>query len=293
MSGHQTLAGRVAIVTGASQGLGREIAHRFALEGATVVICARDRAMLEHVREELAAGLDGSGRIVAKTLDVSDANAVQRLVAESAALSGSIDILVNSAGVYGPMGPIEDIDWEEWVRTLEINLFGSVMMCRAVVPVMKKARRGKIVQLSGGGATNPMPNLSAYAASKAAIVRFAETLAMEVRPFGIDVNALAPGALNTRMLDEVLAAGPQKVGADFHARAQRQKASGGAGLEPGAELALFLASDASNGITGKLISALWDAWPDWPAQAEALDASDAFTLRRLAGRDRGLPWADR
>ena len=102
------------------------------------------------------------------------------------------------------------VDWGEWMRAIEINLYGSVLMCRAVSAVISEARRGKIVQLSGGGATNPLPRISAYAVSKAAIVRFVETLAEEVRDEHIDVNAIAPGALNTRMLDEVLEAGPRK-----------------------------------------------------------------------------------
>jgi len=138
-----------------------------------------------------------------------------------------------------------------------------------------------------------MPNISAYAVSKAAIVRFAETLAEEVREFNITVNSIAPGALNTRMLDEVLAAGPDKVGRSFFERSLKQKESGGAGFEPGAELALFLASDMSWGITGKLISAMWDDWERWPDHLDELNAPDAYTLRRITGRDRGLSWGDK
>jgi 3-oxoacyl-[acyl-carrier protein] reductase len=158
---------------------------------------------------------------------------------------------------------------------------------------MKRQRAGKIIQVSGGGATNPMPNISAYAASKAAAVRFADTLAEEVRDFGIDVNSIAPGALNTRMLDEVLAAGPKAVGDAFFERSAQQKRNGGAGLDKAADLAVFLAGSASDGITGKLISALWDDWPTWPAHREELACSDAYTLRRIAGRDRGLTWGDK
>ena len=142
-------------------------------------------------------------------------------------------------------------------------------------------------------ATNPMPRISAYAVSKAAIVRFAETLAEEVRDSGIDVNAIAPGALNTRMLDEVLEAGPEKVGQAFYERSLKQKESGGVPLDRGAELALFLASEASDGITGKLISAVWDNWEHWPEHLEDLSSSDAYTLRRIVGRDRGFEWGDK
>jgi NAD(P)-dependent dehydrogenase (short-subunit alcohol dehydrogenase family) len=165
-------------------------------------------------------------------------------------------------------------------------------MCREIIPHFKKQGFGKVIQLSGGGATNPMPKISAYAVSKAAIVRFADTLAEEVREFGIDVNCIAPGALNTRMLDEILQAGPIKVGQAFYDRAIKQKASGGVSMDFGSELAVFLASDASNGITGKLISATWDKWQDWPSHLDDLAKSDAYTLRRIVGRDRGLNWGD-
>jgi 3-oxoacyl-[acyl-carrier protein] reductase len=107
------------------------------------------------------------------------------------------------------------------------------------------------------------------------------------------VNAIAPGALNTRMLDEILAAGPEKVGAAFFQKSVEQKGSGGAGLAPGAALAVFLASDASDGITGKLISAVWDNWEAWPQHVAELSSSDLYTLRRITGRDRGAEWADK
>ena len=125
---------------------------------------------------------------------------------------------------------------------MRVNLFGSVLCCRAVLPHFRANGYGKIIQLSGGGATSPLPRLSAYAASKAAVVRFAETLAEELRGTGIDVNAIAPGALNTRLLDEVLEAGPERVGDSFYERAVEQRSSGGTPLELAARLAVFLAS---------------------------------------------------
>jgi len=287
------LHGKIAIITGANQGLGLEIARKYVSAGASVVMCARNGDLLLKVREELARELVAGQVIEAIPVDVSDPKSVEQLVEAVIQRFGRIDILVNNAGIYGPMGPIEAVDWADWIQAIEINLFGSILMCRAVLPVMKEQQRGKIIQLSGGGATNPMPNISAYAVSKAAIVRFAETLAEEVRAFNIDVNAIAPGALNTRMLDEVLAAGPEKVGQAFFDRSIKQKESGGAGLDQGTDLALFLASAASDGITGKLISAVWDNWEHWPEHFDELNSSDVYTLRRIAGRDRGFLWGDK
>ncbi len=287
------LSGKVTVVTGASQGLGLRIAERFAGAGASLVMCARDAGALGRAADLVRVHLHAGQRLEAMDADVSRPHDVERLVQAAHAAFGRIDVLVNNAGVYGPMGATEEVGWEAWVEAIEVNLFGSVLMARAVVPGMKDRRRGKIIQLSGGGATSPMPRVTAYAVSKAAVVRFAESLAEELREFNIDVNAIAPGALNTRMLDEVLAAGPARVGQAFFDRSQLQRQSGGEGLERGAELAVFLASSASDNITGKLISAVWDDWEQWPRHLTELGSSDVFTLRRIAGRDRGHAWGDK
>ena len=288
-----SLDGKVAIITGANQGLGLEISRKYVNAGASIVICARDGDLLAGAQKELTIGLAPGQIVESVPTDVSDLQSVEQLVKATLQRFSQIDILVNNAGIYGPMGPIETVGWAQWIKAIEINLFGSILMCRAVLPTMKGHQKGKIIQLSGGGATNPMPYISAYAVSKAAIVRFSETLAEEVRGFNIDVNAIAPGPLNSRMLDEVLAAGPGKVGQVFYDKSIEQKESGGAGFDQGAELAVFLASEASNGITGKLISAMWDNWDHWPEHIDELRTSDVYTLRRIAGRDRGLAWGDK
>jgi 3-oxoacyl-[acyl-carrier protein] reductase len=214
-------------------------------------------------------------------------------VAKAFELFPQVHVLVNNAGIYGPIGPTEHVEWAAWVRAMEINVYGSVLPSRALIPHFKQHRYGKIVQLSGGGATNPLPNISAYAASKAAIVRFAESLALELKAFGVDVNTIAPGALNTRMLDEVLAAGPDAVGRDFYDRMVTTKNQGGTPLERGAALAVYLGSAASDGITGRLLSAVWDPWEHLASYRADLDASDVYTLRRIIPKDRGFTWGDR
>ncbi|KPV47831.1 dehydrogenase, partial [Kouleothrix aurantiaca] len=185
---------------------------------------------------------------------------------------------------------IEDIDWDARVEAMQINLFGTVLMTRAVIPHFRPRGYGKIINLSGGGATAPLPRFSAYAASKSAVVRLTETFAHELRDAHVDVNAIAPGALNTRLLDEVLAAGPEHVGDDFYARSLKQRDQGGAPLEKGAALATFLASAASDGITGRLLSAVWDDWATLPERREHLEATDIYTLRRIVPEDRGQQW---
>jgi len=288
-----SLEGRAAIITGASQGLGLAIARAYVTAGASVLLCARDGEMLEQASVEVTSLAARSQTVVVQVADVARPADVERLVDRAFRIFPRIHILVNNAGVYGPMGPIEEVDWDAWVKAIEINLFGSVLLCRGVLPHFKAHGYGKIVQLSGGGATNPLPWISAYAASKAAIIRFAETLAEEVREYHIDVNSIAPGALNTRLLDQVLAVGPQKVGKAFYDRALDQKEQGGTPLEKGAELAVFLGSAASDGITGKLVSAVWDPWENLPAYRKQLLQTDVYTLRRIVPQDRGLNWGER
>lgn len=286
------LAGRAALITGASQGLGREIAMAYVGAGASVVLCARDGAMLDATRTELAALGGDHQRVVTQPCDVSKPAEVSALVETALATFPTLDILVNSAGIYGPKGPVEDNDWAAWVQAIEIDLYGAVLLCRALVPHLKRRNYGKIVQLSGGGATSPMPRLSAYATAKAAVVRFAETLAHELAAHRIDVNCIAPGPLNTRMLDEILAAGPDVVGKDFYDRSRKQKESGGVPLANGAALAVYLASPASDGITGRLLSAVWDPWRDLARHRDALIGSDIYTLRRIVPKDRGEDWGE-
>lgn len=281
------LAGRSAVITGANQGLGRAIAEHLVRAGASVLVTARGEALLQQTASELRTLAEGDQKVLARVADVSRAEDCDATAKQAIAELPNPCVLVNNAGVYGPFGTIEENDWGEWVRAIEINLFGTVLMCRAFLPHMRAANYGKIVMLSGGGATAPLPRISSYAASKAAVVRFTETLAEETRGTGIDVNAVAPGALNTRLMDDLIAAGPEKVGAAFFEKMTKVRDSGGTPLDKGAELCVWLASAASDGISGRLLSAVWDDWSNMPERTEQLAASDIYTLRRITPDDRG------
>jgi len=283
------LTGRNAIVTGASLGLGAEIAEQFAAAGASLMLCARNAVELEAQRKRLAAAYPNS-RIVAHRADIAERSDVDALFAAATSALGKLDIIVNNAGVYGPMGSIDAIDWDEWVQAIAINLTGVVYCSRKAVEAFKPNRYGKIINLSGGGATNPLPGISAYAASKAAVVRFTETLALEVKEFGIDVNAVAPGALATRLTDQLVAAGPERVGTGLHERMTKLQKEGGTPLNVGASLCVYLASPESDGLTGRLIAAQWDPWPFADAIKAKIDKSDIYTLRRIVPGDRGEHW---
>jgi 3-oxoacyl-[acyl-carrier protein] reductase len=285
------LTGRSAIITGANQGLGRAIATAFVDAGASALLVARTDDLLAEVESELARRKRDPGQVVARlAADVSRPEACAGVVRRAREVLPGLTVLVNNAGIYGPMGRVEDNDWEAWTLAVGVNLYGTVLMSRAVLPHFRKQGYGKVINLSGGGATAPLPRMSAYAASKAAVVRFTETLAEEARDARVDVNAIAPGALNTRLLDEVLTAGPDKVGKAFYERSLKQRDEGGTSPEKGAALAVFLASAESDGITGRLLSAVWDDWKGLPALRERLAKSDVYTLRRIVPEDRGGKW---
>ena len=278
---------RGILITGASQGLGKAIAAACLSEGATIAICARDAGLLAETAAELAK--NAPGRVHSMAADVRDPEAMDRLASFASSKLPDLCGLVNNAGMWGPKGNIEDVSADDWRYAIEVNLFGVFHACRSVVPVLRKRGYGKIVNLSGGGATSPMPMLSSYAASKAAVVRFTETLALEVKDARIDVNALAPGALNTKMLDEILEAGPEKVGA-YYKTALKQKESGGSSVERAAECCVSLLAAETDGITGKLISAVWDPWENLAEHRQDIDSTDIYTLRRITPKDRGFGW---
>jgi len=286
------LKDRNALITGASQGLGKAIAEQFIREGANVLICAREKKALFATRDELEKLAARGQQVLATPCDVSSEGEVAAMTELALKEFRFVHVLVNNAGIYGPMGPTESVSWKEWTRSIEINLYGVLLPTRALIPHFKKAGAGKVIILSGGGATNPLPNISSYAAAKAAVVRVMETLAEELKPFRVDVNAVAPGALNTRFLDEVLAGGKETVGEAFYAKALKQKESGGVPLEKGARLCVYLASSQSDGITGKLISAQWDPWNKLHEHKEELAKSDIYALRRIVPEDRGKKWND-
>lgn len=286
-----SLNGMKAIITGANRGLGLATACGYLAAGADVAMGARDLELLQREVEILRAKFP-QRVIKCRRLDVASKNDSQEFTRWALQELEHVDILVNNAGIYGPLGNIEDVDWQAWSDAISINLLGSVLMTRAVIPHMRSRKTGAIIQLSGGGATKPLPGISSYAASKAAIVRFAETLSEELKKDGISVNSIAPGALNTQMLDEILAAGPEAVGDTYYQKSIVQRDKGGDPVDSAVELMVFLGSKPGRCITGKLISAVWDRWHDWVDHYDDLTSSDVYTLRRIVGRERGFAWGD-
>jgi NAD(P)-dependent dehydrogenase (short-subunit alcohol dehydrogenase family) len=198
--------------------------------------------------------------------------------------------LVNAAAITGPVGLLNENDVDEWIATIRVNLVGTMLPCRSALRHFRQRGYGKIVNFSGGGATGPRPRFSAYASAKAAVVRLTEILAYENRGIGIDINAIAPGAVITRMLSDVLNAGPEKAGEEVHKQALDQKVKGGEPPERAAQLCVRLLSSETDGLSGRLISAVWDDWNFIVSHRTQLATTDIYTLRRILPRDRGLNW---
>ncbi len=271
------LKGKVAIVTGASKGIGKVIAETFAREGCNLTIVSRS---LDEIGKA-AEGFKKYGEVLPLRCDVSNPTDVEEVVKKTLKEFKKIDILVNNAGIYGPLGNLVDNDVVLWRKTIDTNLIGTVLFTKFVLPHMIRAKRGKIINLSGGGSGGPpTPTISAYATSKGAVVRFTEVIAEEVREHNIQVNSIAPGAVNTRLLDQVLAV-KDKIDKKFLEKSLKQKETGGTPPEKAAKLALFLASEESNGITGKLISAVWDDYENFAKRLDEINGTQIYTIRRI------------
>jgi 3-oxoacyl-[acyl-carrier protein] reductase len=258
--------------------------------GASLLLVARSAEALRQIRDELMAEARRGQQVHVVVADLETPDAVSNVVGEARRVWERLDVLVNNAGLLTPIGKVWDNDWHAWQMTIRVNLLAPVELCRACVPWMSEHRQGKIINISGGGATRARPHFSAYATAKAGLVRFSETLAHETRDLHIQVNCVAPGAMNTEMLQAVLRAGPEHVGALEYAEALKQTETGGALPQRAAELCVFLASAASDGITGTLLSAVWDPWESLPEHLHDMQDSDIYTLRRIVPSDRGKIW---
>lgn len=269
------LKGKNIIITGGGRGIGRQIAVTASNNGANIALIARTKTELQ----ETINLLSGNGIYKYYILDISNQSATHRIFKNIFRDFETIDGLVNNAGIQKPIGPFHDVSLQEWIHNMEVNLYGTLFCTKEVLTHMVMASKGKIVNLSGGGSTSPRINFSAYGVSKTAIVRFTETIAWELKPFGIDVNAIAPGAVNTKMLEEILEM--KTEAGEEYIEAVKRKGNGGNNPRTAADLVCYLLSSESDGITGKLISAPWDAWQDETFQNELRTNKDIATLRRI------------
>ncbi len=265
--------GMNVVITGAGRGIGKRLAIGFAAAGARVGLVARTSAELDLTDLEIKHAGGISHKLASDVRDFERLNGVVELMRHR---YGSIHVLVCAAAVQGPIGPFIKNNPKAWLDTLDTNLNGVVNSCRAVLPKMIEDRQGKIIALTGGGAGNPRPNFTAYATSKAALVRFVESLAEEVRDHNIQVNCMSPGGAYTSLTDEILQAG-EAAGWKEIENAESIRRTGGVKPAKQIELALFLASQQSNHISGKFLH----VDDDWKKLADATLGPEIFTLRRI------------
>lgn len=268
------LSEKSVLITGAGRGIGKRLAIGFAQAGARVALLARSQAELDLAKLEIE---QAGGNALRLRADVRDLEQMSAAVDRVRAVFGGLEILIAAAGVAGPIGALLSARPKSWNEAIEINLVGVVNSCRAVLPPMIEKRSGKIIVIAGSGATTSRPNFSAYAASKAGVVRFAECLADEVRDHNVQVNCIMPGAAHSNMTDEILHAGEERAGAREIEEAEHVRLTGGVAPEKQTQLALFLASECSNHISGKLIHVN----DDWKRFERDNMKPELYTLRRV------------
>lgn len=261
------------LITGAGRGIGKRLAIGLALMGARVGLLARTKAELDLAALEIEHAGGTSLRIRA---DVRDYEQIVAATERMRAHFGRLDAVICAAGIQGPIGPLAETDPKAWAETIDTNLVGAMHACRAALPGMLAQKQGKLLLIAGGGATKPRPNFTAYAAGKAALARFAESLSEEVQEHNVQVNCMAPGAAYTSMTDEILRAG-DRAGWREQEEAREVRQSGGVAPDKQIQLAAFLISETSNHISGKLIHVS----DDWKRLGKESLNPEAYTLRRI------------
>jgi len=272
------LLNKTAVITGGSRGIGFAIAQELISEGARIVICSRTKKELE----KALSFLNKKNKIAFGTIcDVSKFTDCKKLIKFAKNKLKKIDILINNAGIYGPIGPFEKTDPKDWRRTIDINLMGMVYCSNLVIPEMIKQGKGKIINLCGAGvgSSKTMPNFSSYFTSKFAVAGFSEVLADELKEKNIQVNSISPGAVNTYFNEYLIKQGPEKSGREMYEQALKQKKDGGTPPQIAAKLVVYLTSDQANHISGRLLSAKWN--PPEKLKRIRNFSQNLFKMRRI------------
>jgi len=267
---------RRVLIAGASAGIGRALVRALAVDGHQVFACAR-RA------DALRAATDGEALARSRVCDVADEAQVRALYGWIASETAALDALIVCAGAFGAIGPFETTDSAAWWATVQANVFGLYALAKHGLPLLERGLRPRILTFSGGGAFGPFPRYSAYATSKAAVVRLTECLADELHPRGIAVNAVAPGMVATEIHEATLAAGPAAAGTDHFERTRAVMGRGGVPVETPVACVRFLLSPEADGLTGKTIAASFDPWrtPQFRDRLAEIAGSEVYTMRRI------------
>lgn len=280
---------KTVLITGGTRGLGRHLVSSFWGEGYSVAILANNKIRLNSTLRSLKNRKNQ--KKISLQCDLNNAKMISSMTHIIKDEFSHLDVLINNAAIQGPIGHFSDNKDVDWDKVINVNLKAPIYLCRNLLPMLKKSSSPSIINISGGGASTSRENFSPYAVSKTALVRFSETIADELFDHNIKVNCIAPGMMPTDMLKEILNEN-NEPGMNEVDKANKVLMDQNYSFEKVSNLALFLASEESRGITGKLISAVWDNWLDWPKHLSELNNSDLYTLRRITSRDKGLDWGD-
>jgi NAD(P)-dependent dehydrogenase (short-subunit alcohol dehydrogenase family) len=269
----RSLAGHVAVVTGGGRGLGREVARRLAAEGARVCVAARSS---DQVQETVKSIEGAGGQALGFATDITDRDAVQKMIEAVESQFGPTDLLVNNAAVIAPIGPAWEVDVEEWWRLFEINVYGAFLCVHAVLPGMVGRGSGRIVNVASGAGIESPPYGSAYVSSKAALIRLTEELAIEIQDRGVAVFAIDPGWMSTAMSHHLAYSEQGKRWTPWAASQFGTEVE--VPLERGAQLVVTLASGRSDGLTGRFISVRDDV-EDLIRRSDDIRSKDLYRVR--------------
>ncbi len=283
------LKNKNVIITGSTGGLGSALASKYLEEGANLVLIGREKLKLNTLKNKFLKYLLPNQFIITIKLDHSNLSSISKILNKELRKIKKVDILINCAAIQGPIGKSWKNDFKEWQVAFNINFYSTMIITNIVLPYMLKNNSGSIINISGGGSTSSRPDFSSYAISKTALVRYTEILADELKNTSIKVNSISPGIMATNMIKQVIKNKKNITNTDELNSAKKVLLIGD-NMIKAISLCIFLSSNQSDGISGKLISSTWDSWDNFKEYVKIIAKSDIYTLRRILPQDRGMSW---
>ena len=267
---------RHVVITGASSGIGAALTQALAADGFSLHVCSRRQDKLSEVTKDNSIA-DGF------PCDVAKEDQVRAFAEHVRSKASQIDVLINCAGIFGAVGPAVMTESDEWFEAIKVNLLGTYLMAKHIVPLMKSHQGARIVNFSGGGAFSVFANYSSYAVSKAGVARLTENLAVELADVGISVNAVAPGFVATEIHQRTLKAGPTLAGDEHYENTVSLIREGSVPMELPVDCVRFLLSERAQELTGKTLSASFDPWKteEFVESIREINQSDLYSQRRI------------
>ena len=278
---------RFIVISGATGYLGSNLAKHYASNDENLFLIARDRKKLQKLRKSLLRS--HNVQIETKAIDFAKPSAYSKLNKIRKDLN--VFAAIHTVGAQAPIGSLINQSPKLFRKSTEINFISAFLFTKFCVSRMDKEARTSLVFFSGGGATFPRPDFGSYGSAKTALIRMIETLSIELNSYNISANVISPGALPSQMMKEIITKKETVSDTELQAATETLH-EGDLALQKVMNLVDFLLGDEAIQISGKLISAKWDAWQNWATHMDELRNSDVYTLRRITGKDRGLNLGD-